>query len=65
MTNKSKKPVKPVEKPFLTGSPADERTVRSALAFFGVMILTVFVSFLVCTMMNMGSDLLRMVELYR
>ena len=59
MTNKSKKPVKPVEKPFLTGSPADERTVRSALAFFGVMILTVFVSFLVCTMMNMGSDLLR------
>lgn len=59
MTNKNRQPAKPVEKPFLTGSPADERTAKSALAFFGVMVMTVFVSFLVCTMMSAGGSLIR------
>ena len=40
MTNKSKKPVKPVVKPFLKGSPTDERTWKSALGFFGALLAT-------------------------
>ena len=59
MTNKRKQPVKPVEKPFLTGAPTDERTVKSALAFFGVLLMAAFMSFLVCSMFSMDNAILR------
>jgi len=61
MTTKSKKPVKPVEKPFLKGNPTDERTVKTALGFFGVLVLTAFMTFMVCTAMSMDNRILRIV----
>ena len=59
MTNKSKKPVKPVVKPFLKGSPTDERTWKSALGFFGALLATALMGFLVCSMLTMDSLVLR------
>ena len=51
--------VKPVTKPFVKGNPTDERTFKSALGFMGVMIMTAFISFLVCTMINPTNTVLR------
>ena len=59
MTNRTKKPVQPVVKPFLTGKPADERTGKNALSFFGILLLTVFMTFLVSTMLNFNQPILR------
>ncbi len=61
MTAKNKKPVPQVKKPFVTGAPTDERTVPGALSFFGVLVLAGFMSFLVCSMLNMDSNILRIV----
>ncbi len=59
MTNSKNKPAAPVVKPFLKGSPTDEGTLRSALAFCGVLILAAFMCFIVCSMMNFDSAPLR------
>ncbi len=59
MTGRNKKPVKPVTKPFLTGSPTDERTVKSALGVFGLMAILMLMTFLVCSAFTMDNDILR------
>ena len=59
MTNKSKKPAAPVKKPFLTGSPTDERIVKGVLRFFGVLVMVAVMSFLVCSMMGFQNSVLR------
>lgn len=59
MTTKKKQPVQKVTKPFLTGSPTDERTVKGALGFFGLLVLAGVMSFLVCSALNMSSGFLR------
>ena len=51
--------VKPVKKPFLKGSPVDERTVRSALGFFGILLMAAFMSFLVSSALGFGSVAVR------
>ena len=38
MAQESKRPVTPVEKPFLTGSPRDERTLKAAAGFLGLLL---------------------------
>lgn len=59
MTSRSKKPVQPVTKPYLTGAPTEERTWKSALGFFGTLVLFGIFTFLICSMMNMDSLFLR------
>ena len=59
MTDKGKKPVKPVTKPFLTGSVTDEQTPMAALGFFGVLILAAFMTFIVCGALTMDSAAVR------
>ena len=59
MANKKNKPVQPVTKPFLKGSPYDERTVRAALGFFGLVAISILMGFLVSSMMNFGAAWLR------
>ena len=59
MTSRSKKPVQPVTKPYLTGAPTEERTWKSALGFFGTLVLFGIFTFLICSMMNMDSVFLR------
>lgn len=49
-----------VRKPFLEGSMLDERTARSSLAFFGAMILVVFVSFITGLSASFESAILRL-----
>ena len=44
----SREPEK-VRKPFMTGSPADENTVRTSLRFLGILVLMIFVSFITCS----------------
>ena len=46
-------------KPFTTGAPKDENTVRQALKFFGAMFLVAFMTFLVCSMTSFNNDILR------
>ena len=58
-SGKQTKPVKPVQKPFLQGNPTDERTLMGALGFLGVLVLTFFMTFLVCSAMNMNNNFLR------
>ena len=59
MTEKTKKPAQPVSKPFLTGAPRDERTVKEALGFFGVVLLSIFMCFIICSMLSFESPILR------
>ena len=59
MTTKSKKPATPVQKPFLKGKPTDERTWKTAAGFFGVLVLTAFMTFLVCSAMSMNIRILQ------
>ncbi len=59
MKNTKAKQVKPVVKPYLTGSPTDERTVREALGFLGTLLIAGFMSFLVCSMAGSGMVLIR------
>ena len=58
MTGKSGK-TEQVTKPYLTGSPTDERTLKGALGFFGGLILVGIVSFLACSAFGMDSSALR------
>ena len=46
-------------KPYLTGSPTDEKTLIYCLRFFGVLILIFVVSFIVCSSMSGASPLIR------
>ena len=48
-----------VEKPFLRGTPTDENTVRQSLKFFGILLLTAFMTFLVCSLTAFKEDVLR------
>ena len=57
----SKKNIQPVFKPFVTGSITDENTWRNALKFMGLMIITAFMSFLVCSMTGFQSSVLRII----
>ena len=59
MTVKKNQPVKPVTKPYLTGAVTDENTLKKVLKFFGSMMLIIIMCFIVCTMMNFDSDILR------
>ncbi len=59
MTQKKKVPGK--AKPFLTGSPTDENTVRSALKMFGFLLLCMVMTFLVCSMAGVGSTVIRII----
>ena len=59
MTTTKKKPAAPVVKPFVTGSPTDERTIPGALGVFGILVMTVVMTFLVCSMLNMKNPVLR------
>lgn len=54
-----KKPAEPVKKPFIQGTLTDERTWKSALGVFGMLLLAIFMSFLVSSMMNFDQALLR------
>ena len=57
MTNKAKP--KETTKPFFQGKPTDENTARQALKFFGGLLLFAFMTFLVCSMTNFDSPVLR------
>ena len=37
-----------VRKPFLTGNVMDERTLKSSLAFFGIMVVVIFITLIAC-----------------
>lgn len=58
-TKKQAKPVKPVEKPFLRGTPTDERTGKAALAYLGILAVASIMSFLVCSMLSFDNVFLR------
>ena len=55
----SKTDSKKVTKPFQSGAPTDENTVRNALKFFAILILSAFMTFLVCSMTAFKSNFLR------
>jgi len=59
MTNKAKKPVTPVTKPFLTGTAVDGNTFKNALKLLGAVTLIAFMSFLVTSMTAFDSVILR------
>jgi len=59
MSDKSRQPVKKVVRPFVTGSPTDERTLGGALGFFGVTLMVALMTFLVCSMFTMKNTVLR------
>lgn len=65
MTNRKtpdkKTVINEVRKPFLTGSPCDERTVKSSLAFFGTMIMVFFIAFIACATASFDSFILRFI----
>ena len=61
MTNKQKKPVTPVVKPFLTGSVTDEHTLASALGILGTLVIIAVMTFLVCSMLTMKNAALRII----
>ena len=47
MTTTKKKPAAPVVKPFVTGSPTDERTIPGALGVFGILVMTVVMTIII------------------
>lgn len=59
MKNKKKTPV--VSKPFIKGAPTDEYTLRNSLKFFGMMLLILFMTFLVCSITGFKSPVLRII----
>ncbi len=59
MAKNNSKPVTPVVKPFLKGEVTDERTMKSALGFFGILIVVAVMCFLVCSMLSMDNAALR------
>lgn len=46
-------------KPYTKGTPTDENTIRNALIFFGVLVLSAFMCFIVCSMTSFKSVILR------
>lgn len=52
--------VKEVQKPFLSGKAADERTVRNSLLFFGTLIVVFFITFIACASATFSSFILRL-----
>ena len=54
----SREPEK-VRKPFMTGSPADENTVRTSLRFLGILVLMIFVSFITCSSVSAAGAVIR------
>ena len=52
---------KEVQKPYLTGSALDERTVRNSLIFFGTLIVVFFIAFIACASATFSSFLLRLI----
>ena len=46
-------------KPFTTGAPTDENTIKHSLVFFGVILLAAFMCFIVCSMTSFKSVVLR------
>ena len=59
MAKQGKKPVTPVVKPFLTGSPTDERTLTGALGVLGWLAAMIVMTFLVGSMLTMQNAFLR------
>ena len=59
MNDNKKKNVKKVSKPFLTGAPTDEYTVKNALKFFLLLLIIAFMTFIVCSMTAFDSAVLR------
>ena len=50
-----------VSKPFLTGAPTDEYTLRSALKFFGMTVLILIMTFLVCSLTGFKFTVIRII----
>lgn len=48
-----------VTKPYMTGAPTDEYTIRNALKFFGMILLCMLMTFIVCSMTGFNSAILR------
>ena len=61
MTKRTDKPVKPVSKPYLTGSITDERTAKSALIFLGCLVLAAFMGFIVSATVSAGAAWFRII----
>lgn len=57
--SKGKHTTAETRKPFLTGLVADERTLKSSLAFFGTLILVFFIAFIACATATFSNLLLR------
>ena len=60
MMNRNKKTAREVRKPFLQGDVIDEKTIRNCLTFFGIMIMVIFISFIVCAAATFSSFILRL-----
>ena len=54
------KPEQIVRKPFLTGRPTDENTVKNSLIFFGTLFIAFFMSFIVCATIAGSAAILRL-----
>ena len=62
LTQKSAaKPDKTVSKPFLTGSPTDENTLKSSLFFFGSLLITYMMTFIVCATTSAAGLVIRLI----
>ena len=59
-TSRKEQSSEPVRKPYLTGSITDENTLKAGLGFFGIMLITVFVAFIVCAAATFDSFILRL-----
>ena len=56
----SGKSVPIVKKPFVTGSPVDEHTLKNSLLFFGSLLLTSLFSFIVCASTGAAGLIIRL-----
>ncbi len=52
---------KPVQKPFVTGKPFDENTVKSSLLFLGSLFVVILMCFIVCSATGLGSQVLSII----
>ena len=59
-TSRKEQSSEPVRKPYLTGSITDENTLKAGLGFFGIMLITIFVAFIVCAAATFNSFILRL-----
>ena len=50
---------KEVNKPYITGNPADENTIKRSLIYFGTLIMVFFVSFIACSSTSSAGLFLR------